>query len=89
MTNESIVPFYDLINHSDEPCLQSGFDREQGGITLIATRDIKRGTQLNIDYAEDEPKCWLLDYGFVNSEKNLIPINFTLSETDPMYAEKI
>jgi hypothetical protein len=56
---------------------------------LTATRDIEIGTQLKIDYSEDESKCWLPNYGFVSGYKSIIPVTFRLSETDPMYAEKV
>ena len=66
ITNESIVPFFDLINHSDEPSLVAGFNHDKKGIELKSTRKIEQGKELTIDYAEFEPKCWLFNYGFAN-----------------------
>lgn len=73
-----LVPVIDLVNHSEHA--NARYDFVDGDVILVATRPIKSGEQVYIDYGPRSSGEFLFKYGFVPSE----PDQVLVRDYDPM-----
>lgn len=91
-----LVPYADLINHSNEPNATYEYSEEEGrlGVIIRATADISAGQEVTIAYGPDKSNEVLLkQYGFITdsayfSGENL-KLKLRLSNDDPLLAKKM
>ena len=90
-----LVPYADLINHSNQPNATYEYSEEDGklGVIIRATEDIQAGQEVTIAYGPDKSNEMLLkQYGFITdsaffSGENL-KLKLRLSDNDPLLAKK-
>ncbi|KAK1630766.1 hypothetical protein QYE76_005081 [Lolium multiflorum] len=96
----ALIPFADLINHSDditskEPCWEikgKGFLGRDVVFSLRTPLEFKSGEQVYVQYDLDKSNAELaLDYGFTewNSSRDSYTLTLEISESDPFYGDKL
>lgn len=64
----TMVPYFDLLNHSSTPNCHHSFDHDQGAFQVVATREILANEQCFISYGDLSNVMLLKKYGFVQED---------------------
>ncbi len=87
-----LVPFADMLNHRIPHDARWEYDDEINAYVLTSVHAIQAGEQVYISYGSTKANSDLfMNYGFVCNTNiyNKAQVTLSLTETDPMYTEKI
>ncbi|XP_054718519.1 SET domain-containing protein 4-like [Uloborus diversus] len=76
----SLAPFLDLLNHHVEAQIIAGFNEEKKKFEITCFRDIKKYSQVFINYGCHSNRKLFLEYGFVIPRNSNDCIPFTIDE---------
>jgi len=87
-----LIPVIDLVNYTEENIHNTlwGISHKKKLFRLMATENIKRGSEITLEYGDYTPIHFLKEFGFVPSHicyqvEDIIP---KLQQTDPLLTEK-